>query len=500
MPRQMLRSAVETYRALNSLRSGGEDAAGKTVRGVSQFAGGLSEKEKAAQAAMEQSQKDDPYPTIRTIGDIGANIVATAVPGAKVQKVLQGAKATPGVIRSVLAAMGTAAGQEALTSVGEGDTFVDQMLGKAQNAGIAAAGAGALQLAGRVAAMPFKPKAEAVKLFDQGVNPTLQQGAESRFGEFVGGLTSGSSHVDERQAGEALRRGVGIATEGRLDTHGYANKDAVGAIFDDLRAEDLKVYGKKRFQYSPKALGEMQATAGRLNAQGQFRNEAKEAGGAMGNFIGPKEMNDVNRPLGYERIRELRQKLTALVHDDKNSPEVKRRLQDALQVFDDKIRDAPLSADELVRSKQIDSLTFDAMRISEAVKGLGEKEGVPILKLIKAYDGKTMQGNTTADEFIGPLARVVGKNAQQEEARASLITARRIGRGLAAGTAAGTAWANPATAVPLGLMYGVSALGQTPGGARALMGQTAKQKALAELMRQGYSGPLAASIVNQAQE
>lgn len=497
MPRQMLRSAVETYRALNSLRSGGEDMVGKTIRGVSQFAGGLSAKEKAAQAAMEQSQKDDPYPGIRSVGEFGANMVGLGGVGAAAQRGLQGAAAAPGVLSSVLAAMGASAGQEALTSVGEGETFKEQMLDKAKNAATAGIVSGGIQGLGRVAAMPFKPKPEAVKLFKQGVNPTLQQGADSKVGEFIGGLTSGSAHVDERQANEALHTLGTRISEGRIDTRGYANKDAAQALLNDLQAEDLKVYGNKRFQYSPRSLGEMQAAAGRLNPQGQFQKEAAEAASKIGNFVGPGEMNAVNRPIGYGRVKELRDKLTTLAFDDKNPPEVKERLLASLKVFDDRIRDAPLSADELTRSKQIDSLFFDAMRLKEATKGQGEKEGISILKLIKAYDGKTMEGNNTAEDLIGPLARVVGKNAQQEEARSALITARRIARGAGAVAAGGAAATVPGAALPLGALYGISALGQTAGGARALMGQTAKQQQLAELLRQGGAAPLGAAIVNQ---
>jgi hypothetical protein len=74
------------------------------------------------------------------------------------------------------------------------------------------------------------------------------------------------------------------------------------------------------------------------------------------------------------------------------------------------------------------------------------------------------------------------------------VSAMRISAPLA-GAGAAAATGVPGVAPGLAALYGVSALGQTPKGARALFGETNKQKMLAELVRSGYGAGLAPALL-----
>jgi hypothetical protein len=65
---------------------------------------------------------------------------------------------------------------------------------------------------------------------------------------------------------------------------------------------------------------------------------------------------------------------------------------------------------------------------------------------------------------------------------------------VAGGTAA--AIGQPWLAAPIAGAYGLSALGQTAKGAKVLTGQTAKQKALTELLRSGYGASIAPALID----
>lgn len=104
----------------------------------------------------------------------------------------------------------------ALTPV-EGDTYSDQMVNKAKEGAISGAISGGLAKTLKFLSQPFKPTAEAEKLFSQGVNPTLHQGAAGRPGKFVGGLTPGAFKPEVRQKDEIANAWLRKATEGNRE-------------------------------------------------------------------------------------------------------------------------------------------------------------------------------------------------------------------------------------------------------------------------------------------
>jgi hypothetical protein len=186
--------------------------------------------------------------------------------------------------------------------------------------------------------------------------------------------------------------------------------------------------------------------------------------------------------------------LSRRAYDGASSDVVKDRILAARQFLVDNVRNSRLSPEEAAKVKNLDIKNFDVNRIREAIKGVaGEEEGITISKLASAYAGKSMPGNTTADQLIGPTVRTLGRTPRQDEARTALITALRIAGLGGAGTVTGLT-SLPAAAATIGGLYGVSALGQTAGGARALLGQMATQQRLVEALRAGAVAPAVTTL------
>jgi hypothetical protein len=165
-------------------------------------------------------------------------------------------------------------------------------------------------------------------------------------------------------------------------------------------------------------------------------------------------------------------------------------------------RNQPLNSAERARIAELDSLNFDLSRMREATRGANAEDyGMQLSRLSSAYaknaEGAAKVGNTTELDLIGPARRVLGATPRQDEARSSLVTARRIAAPvLLAGGGAAAGGLTGALAVPAAL-YGVSALGQTARGAKHLLGENDWQKAMAQALRsqraQALMGGVAAS-------
>lgn len=445
----------------------------------------LESAQQTDQAVAEARQLDKPLMDTKAgvAGDILGNIALAAVPGARLQKALA-ARFGAGRLATALAAGGSGAGTEFVTAEGGlGD--------KAKSAAVAGAlGTGMTGVLGAVA-KPFQASDDAIKLYAQGVNPTLQQAAAGAPGRFIGGLAAGGQGVRDRQrlelATAALKR-IGAAPTDDVTGRGIAEaaRKSVGAEYDTLLSP-------KQFDLTPQALGNAIRAANATNAQGQMAKEAATAGRMAANIIGPGNLNTGVRQVPDKVL--YKDYLTPLneAAQETTNMEVRRRLLDARRALLD-VRDAQLSPEELTTLRNIDVRNFDVKRLQEATRGdAGEKTGVSLNALSKAYGATDMAGNTTRDELIGPMVRTIGK---ANNANASRSDAQAYSRMLAPFVAGGTAAAvgGPWAAAPIAGAYGLSMLGQTARGARALTGQTALQKKLAELLR--YGAPIAPALIN----
>lgn len=473
--------------------AGVADAAIKGALGVRQLFGGLSPEQKAVLQELKKEKEADPSSGWRTTGEVAGNIAMTAIPGSKAEKALRGAAKVPSLLRAASAAAGSAAGTEFLTSVGEGEGAWDQLYGKLKNAGTAAAVAGPLAGAMRVASQPFAPTAEAVGLIKKGVNPTLQQGAEGKMGRFIGGLTSGAVDVRNRQEQEVAKALLDRITDGGVQVPHATGREIYDAAKHYVDDGYGAVFKGKRFPLAPKHVSGALQAAQQLNARGQFVRESTDAGRTVANVFG--ETGDRVRMLKYDTLMDdFLEPLSKRAYDEAPNDAVKDRILAARQYLIDNVRNSRLSPEEAAKVKDLDIRNFDVNRIREAIRGVaGEEEGLTIGRLANAYAGKTMKGNTTADELIGPAVRVLGRTPRQDQARSALIAAGKVA-GLGTGAALTGAASIPAAAATIGGLYGVSMLGQTAGGARALLGQTETQRKLAELLRKGIVAPVGTSV------
>jgi hypothetical protein len=466
-----------------AFNAGMAEATIKGVLGVKQLFGGLSDEDKAVLEQIKLENEADPEGFKRGAGELAANVLTTIVPGGAATKTAKAA----GLVKTLGKAAMTAGATEALTGVGEGDTYEQQMLSKAENA-LKAAGTGAVfsgVLGGAAKAYKglFRAKPEVAALVAQGVVPTLQQGADSGVGRFVGGLASGATSVRNRQEQQIANAVVHKATEGMVDRPQATGREILDSARDYVKGEYQKLFGGKRYNMSPAAVSDAQQAAQALNNRGQFAAEATDAGRAVANVLG--ETGATNRRLGIDKLRdEYLTPLSKAAYAEAND-ETKQRILAARQVIIDQVRNAKLTKAERARLGELDVRNFDVERIREAVKGkVGEEEGITLSRLATAYGKNKMAGNDTMDTLIGPALRVLGNTPTQDEAR----TAKQIGLRILGGTGALTGGAaltgNPLLAAGIAGGYGLSALGQTEKGAKALLGQYNSQKWLAELLRE----------------
>lgn len=440
-----------------------------------------------AQNVAEAKRLDAPLEATGAgkFGNFVGNIALTAVPGAGLQKALA-ARLGAGRLATALAAGGSGAGTEFVTAEGDlGD--------KAKAAGVAGAAGFGLTGALAAAAKPFQASRDAIDLYRQGINPTLQQAAEGAPGRFVGGLAAGGQGVKDRQRLELAR--AALSRVGATPADDMTGRGIAGAAQKAVGAEYDALLGPKQFDLTPQSLGNAIRAANSTNAQGQMAKEATTAGRAAANIIGPGNLNTGLRQVPDKVL--YKNYLTPLneAAQETTNMEVKRRLLDARRAILD-VRDAQLSPEELKTLRNIDVRNFDVKRLQEATAGeAGDKLGVSLRSLSKAYGGTNMAGNTTREELIGPMVRTIGKADNANAARSTAQTAMRIGAPLTIGGGAALLGA-PMVAAPLAAAYGLSAIGQTAKGAKVLTGQTAKQKALMELLRSGYGASVAPTLTN----
>lgn len=482
-PRQETPKPFERAGGYSAFTAGLAEAGIKGALGIKQLFGGLSEENKAVLRQIEEENKNDPEGFKRGAGEFVANLATTLIPGGAAAKTAKAA----GLVKTLAKAGATAAGTEAVLGVGEGDTYEQQMLSKLENAAKAgatgAAASGVLGGAAKAYKGMFSAKAEVGDLIKQGIVPTLAQGADGAVGRFVGGLTSGATNVRNRQEQQIANAILHKATNGAVDLPQATGREIYDAAKHYVGSQYDELFGNKRFQLSPKVAGQVQAEAQKLNNAGQFMGAATKAGQAvqevMGN-TGVTNRNLSNKGLVERYLNPLSK--AAYAEADEG---VRERIIAARKVIIDQVRNAKLTKAERAKLEDVDVRNFDVSRIREAIRGSeGLDEGITLNRLTAAYSKKSMEGNDTLDTLLAPARRVLGDTPRQDEARTLKQIMGRIAMGAAPLVGGGAlVGAGTPAAVLGGGLYGLSALGQTQTGAKALLGQYNSQKALAEFLR-----------------
>lgn len=457
------------------------DAGIKGYLGLKTILGGLSKEEQGVLRELKAEAEADPNGVQRTAGDIVGNLLMSAVPASKAAGFVS--KIT-GALPAWLAPAATAAtvsgAQGLVMNPGQGETWADQMADKTEQSGKDALFGGVLGAGGQLlrkgVTQMFTPKPEAEMLFRQGINPTLQQGADSGAGRFIGGLTSGAVKSHERQLVELenahLQRITGTPT-----LPGQTRREALESAENAMDTAYTNFARGRRVPISPTLRRDMAAAADVTTPTGQFGQEAADAQRALANIV-PDYPRNIN--VGYRRLQEDYAYPLSEAAGAQNTERAKQALLRARDLLME-ARNRRLTADELAQLRGIDSRNYDMNRFREAVKGAGlEKEGITVDKLEAAYSKvPPMAGNTTREELIGPAARVLGNRSLQDESRTGMVAAKRI-VGLGIG---GAAMAGNPVGMALSPMYALSLAGQTAPGAKFLMGQYDWQRALADASR-----------------
>jgi len=469
--------------------SGVGDSAIKTYLGLKQFFGGLSPDERGVLAAMDQESAEDPNKWTRAGGNIAGTAASLAVPGGAATRGVMGLVGGAGRLAPYLAGSAVAGATGFATTPVPGQTVGDVLQQKAMAGGQDALMAPLMQGGVNALAKPvtglFQSLPEAATLFKQGVNPTLQQGAQSMLGRAIGGLTSGMSDVRNRQQNEVSQALLQRSTQGNVNLPGATGNEIRDAVDNYVGGLYDSALQGKVVPISPTLRSNVAQAASAMNKQGQFANEAAQAGGTVGNVMGNSATNINVSPqtLANNYLSPLAEEAYANVPS-----QVRSRILDARNLLLD-ARNNRLSPDELNTVNTADSLNFDLNRIREATSGAaGNEEGINLSRLASAYSNKgedaaaaAGSGNTTLADLIAPVQRIIGTTPRQDESRTMLATAKRISG--PAMIAAGAALGGVPGALAGAGAYGLGALGQSAQGAKFLLGQNDWQQALAEALR-----------------
>jgi len=471
------------------------DAVIKTGLGLKSLVTNLSEDDRMALKGMRQEKEEDPEGFKRGLGEFGGNVLIGAIPGSKIA----GAASKAVKVGSKLApyfgtAMG-AAGTEFAQHPAEGDGVGERMEQKLTSAGKAAITAPLVQLGlrgmGKAITQPFKPTAEAEKLMAQGVNPTLQQGAGSAPGRFVGGLTSGALDTKARLRDEVANAWLGRVTKGKEAYSEGTAEDFLAAAKATLGDEYSKFWKGHTVNLSPTAVKALAEKAGIVLSNNRQMRDAMEARGIVADLVGD---GSVNLRMKYDTLaEEVRNPLSTKMREA-TSEGVRTRLSDTRELLDKLVTRKGRTVGAVEDLKDIDRRMFDLKRGEEAVTpGALASEGMDISALVRAYAKNLPQaakvGNTTFDDLIAPAGRLMSTTPVQHRSRALLQAGARTAGLAGAGTLA--AGAGP-MAIPLAALTGISLAGQTGRGARFLMGGTAAQKKMAKILQD--LGPAAQAL------
>lgn len=339
----------------------------------------------------------------------------------------------------------------------------------------------------------FTPSKEAVDLMNQGVNPTLQQGADSWIGKFIGGLTSGVVDTNKRQNAEIIDALLKRIAPG-LDLKNATVPEKVGMLkshFNDAGGEFEKLLGGKTFTLTNQARDAVwQAARG---GKGQQPEAIQGAMGAMSHTgSAMQSQNPVNMKSG--KLKEYQDLLQDAVGKfDPSTGVISKQAHQALTAaktkFDQLVRDPKLSAEERSALAAVEERYGDFLRFASAAERAPFHANPSVREINNSYarmatgDEFATGASNTQRELLEPATRVMGLAPSQEQSRQLVTALKRVGKGAAAGAAGAGAVAGNPLATAVAPVYGVSLLGQTAPGARFLFGQGDKQKYMAELLR-----------------
>lgn len=450
--------------------AGGVGSVVKAGLGAKSMVTDLSPDDKGALNVIEQDAASNPSNRAGQVtGDVARGLgEAALLPAVKGAKVLNAARN-----------IGMGAVDTAIATPGDW-TDKGKAAGESALAGLGLSGAGTALKKGATGL--FTATKDALDLIKQGITPTLQQGSEGGIGKWIGGLTSGSTNVRGRQEQEALTALTNRASNGQVAAPDATLNQRVGMV-QSSQDQDLANFNKgKKFPLNQSIRNDVLSQADALKRSGgRFQDEQGDARAILDNIVGsdtnPTRLSGDNLQSNY---------IDAITNKQmpRNGPLVNDALENAKQVLIQRSRNAALSSDDQALLKSIQDRQYDLARMKELQAGKGgESEGLNIGKLAKSYgDQPDAATNATNQELVGPLVRTIGTTPRQDESRQLLVNAKRI---LGLGATGALTGHLPLAATAGAGLYGLSALGQTAGGARALFGQTGTQQAI----RRGLEDP-----------
>ena len=449
----------------------------KGYLGAKNLFGELSPEEKQV-LAMSNSDVDHSGVAghvANVVGNVGAGVAAS---------VLTPAMAGPAALARAMPYLKAAGGSGAMafaTEPVEGHDLGEIYANKAEEAGKSALlGAGITGVAKGVTKAGtglFQATKDAMDLYKQGINPTLQQASEGSVGRFIGGLTSGFTRTKERLAGETADALTDRISGGAVSAPGATVGQRLGMLDSGINTDYDNILGNRLFPITNNTRQAMLQQADNVGQSGgRFANQVSDARQALDNIVGG---DTHTAQITADQMRgEYLNPLQTAINDSKD-PKVIEALVNAKNVLTNRARNSQLSPDELQQLSDIDSRYFDLMRLKSA--GDINKTGVDVNALSNAYQkapGMDNMGatNATNEELIGPLVRTLGRTPRQDEARTALINAGRAAALVGAGHVLGPG------SLAVAPLYGLSALGQTAGGARFLAGANPWQQSLRDAL------------------
>lgn len=497
-------------------REGMIDSLIKGGIGLKQLVGLGSEDDQYALKGIKQAEEEETDTAGRLKGNVFGGLLTAAIPGVGTRvggKSLGSAafrageaalSRAPQFLKSVLGGASAAGATGLVLNPGEGATTGEQIANRVEKSGKdAAAGgvlSGAAHAARKVATGIFTPNDEARMLYEQGINPTLQQGASSKTARFIGGLASGAEKVSARQNDEGIAAYVRKYVEPNLDTSGMRPDEIVGLLKNKFHGDGTnpgefeKILGGKRYLLTPSMRNHLWALAGRGDQR------TAEAGLAAMGSLGAPVHAKVPIRLGYKGLRQLRDDLQYQIKLLKGSQDpVNQRAGDNII----KVKD---SIDRLVRDPALSQSERDAFyklqeqyryfkRLDEAASNAEMHRNPRIYDLEKSFakqDKRIGAGKFSSAEdpalsdLLMPAVRTMGLTPSQDASRTALQNIRRMAgpalqtAGLTAGL--GAVGGLPAAAA-MAPVYATSLLGQSAKGARGLFGQNRLQKKMLEYLR-----------------
>lgn len=420
-----------------------------------------------------------------TLGQVGGGVASAIAAGALVPEAA--VAAVPAVVRAAIAKSpllkgtlnyiknaGAAGAQEGLTAPAEDQE--DIVGSKLKRAGVAAGLGVGLKGVTDVLQMPmrgmFRASKDAIDLMKQGVTPTLQQGGDSWLSRFVGGLTTGAFKHGERQGEEVTRVLGNRVGNGNVDIPpGMTLNELTGQLEASIGQDKANLFKGKLLPMTAQIRDDALREADKLKLSGgRGLDPQREARGALDDVIG-SDRNAVRmtEPRFQRDYMDRMDNKISRARDE----EAKAALISAKEVLEQKSRRSVLNAEEKATLDEINGRLYDLARMNEAKGTQGELPGFKIKSIVDAYGNQPDAAlNVTNQELIGPIGRVLGKQPNQNQARAMLVNSLRVLGGL--GTLGTAAVKAPYLAAP----YAISLAGQTGPGAKALFGQYPLQRKL----------------------